>query len=105
MKTILSLDEWARKDHFHFFQQFEEPFFGITVNVDATRLYEASKEKNTSLFLLYLHCSLKAANETENFRYRIEGNDVIVYEQVNASPTINRPDVTFGFSYMDFHSS
>lgn len=46
-----------------------------------------------------------AANEVENFRYRIEGNDVIIYEKVNASPTINRPDGTFGFSYMDYDPS
>lgn len=26
-----------------------------------------------------------------------------MYDQVNASPTINRPDGTFGFSYMDYH--
>jgi chloramphenicol O-acetyltransferase type A len=28
---------------------------------------------------------------------------VLVYEQINASPTINRPDGTFGFSYIDYH--
>jgi chloramphenicol O-acetyltransferase type A len=105
MKRILSLDDWARKDHFHFFQQFEEPFFGVTVNVDVTNAYVAAKEKNVSFFLFYLHRSLMAANEIENFRYRIEDNDVIIYDKVNASPTINRPDGTFGFSYMDYDPS
>ncbi|HCL06048.1 MAG TPA: chloramphenicol acetyltransferase [Chitinophagaceae bacterium] len=103
MKTLLNIDNWNRKDQFRFFNQFEEPFFGITVQVDCTRAYQVSKENNYSFFLYYLHASLQAANETEPFRYRIENDQVYVYDQVNASPTINRPDGTFGFSYMDYH--
>ena len=105
MKTTIHIDTWKRKDHFLFFRQFEEPFFGITTEVDCTNAYKFCKQSNTSFFLWYLHSSLVAANETEPFRYRIEGDNVLLYEQVNASPTINRPDGTFGFSYFDYHRS
>lgn len=105
MKTIVDIDQWKRKDHYHFFRQFEEPFFGITTEVDCTHAYKACKEKNASFFLWYLHQSLVAANETESFRFRIDGETVWLYDQVNASPTINRPDGTFGFSYFDYHRS
>jgi chloramphenicol O-acetyltransferase type A len=70
--------------------------------VDCTKAYYTSRELETSFFLYYLYQSLAAANETEPFRYRIEGDDVIVYDRVNASPTINRQDGTFGFAYMDY---
>lgn len=103
MKTLLDIESWNRKDQFRFFSQFEEPFFGLTVHVDCTRAYHTAKENNYSFFLYYLHVSLKAANETIPFRYRIEDGLVYVYDQVNASPTINRPDGTFGFSYMNYH--
>jgi len=103
MKTLLDIESWNRKDQFRFFNQFEEPFFGITVQVDCTRAYHIAKENNYSFFLYYLHASLQAVNETEPFRYRIENDQVYVYDQVNASATINRPDGTFGFSYMDYH--
>jgi chloramphenicol O-acetyltransferase type A len=66
--------------------------------------YAAAKEKGVSFFLYYLHKALGAANSVEAFRYRIGGNEVFLYEKVNASPTINRPDGTFGFSYIDYHS-
>lgn len=105
MKTIVDIDQWNRKDHFHFFRQFEEPFFGITAEVDCTLAYKACKQRKASFFLWYLHQSLVAANETEPFRYRIEGDKVLHYSEVNASPTINRPDGTFGFSYFDYHRS
>ncbi|HNO01881.1 MAG TPA: CatA-like O-acetyltransferase [Chitinophagales bacterium] len=45
---------------------------------------------------------MKAANDVENFRYRIIENQVFEFEKVNASPTINRPNGTFGFAYMDY---
>lgn len=103
MKTSLNIETWNRKDQFRFFNQFEETFFGVTVQVDCTNAYRLSKEKAYSFFLYYLHASLKAANLIEPFRYRIEADKVYLYDVVNASPTINRPDGTFGFSYMDYH--
>jgi chloramphenicol O-acetyltransferase type A len=103
MKEIVDLDTWIRKDHFNFFNAFEEPFFGVTVDVDCTHSYQVAKEKNVSFFLLYLHQSLVAANEIEAFRLRIVGSEVWKYGQVNASATINRKNGTFGFGYMDYH--
>ena len=102
MPTVLDLQTWNRKDHFHFFRRFEEPFFGVCVPVNVTQAYHICKAQGYSFFLYYLHASLAAANQTRAFRYRIEGEQVLEYEVIHASPTINRPDGTFGFSYMDF---
>jgi chloramphenicol O-acetyltransferase type A len=102
MKQLITLDDWKRKEHFQFFSKFEEPFFGVTINIDCTLAYQQAKEKGNSFFLYYLYRSLKAANEIENFRYRIIDKEVYLFDQINASATINRPDETFGFSYMDY---
>lgn len=102
MKKLIDIDNWKRKEHFLFFSKFEEPFFGVTVKVDCTTAYLKAKEKNISFFLYYLFRALKASNEVENFRYRIIENKVYDFSTVNASPTINRPDGTFGFAYMDY---
>jgi chloramphenicol O-acetyltransferase type A len=103
MKQQLDIDTWIRKDHFHFFRQFEEPFFGVCVQANCTRAYAAAKEKGVSFFLYYLHAAMSAANAVEPFRYRISDEQVWVYDKINPSPTINRPDGTFGFAYMEFH--
>lgn len=102
MKQLITLDDWKRKEHFQFFSKFEEPFFGVTINIDPTLAYQQAKEKGNSFFLYYLYRSLKAANEIENFRYRIIDKEVYLFDQINASATVNRPDETFGFSYMDY---
>lgn len=104
MKKQLNLEEWVRKDHFHLFRQFDEPFFGVCVNIDCTKAYQVAREKSVSFFLYYLHCSLVAANETEPFRYRIHEDQVWIYDEVHASPTLNRPDGTFGFGYLDYYN-
>lgn len=102
MKKEIELTNWKRKEHFEFFSQFSEPFYGITVRVDCTEAYQKAKKKGYSFFLYYLHASLKAANSIENFAYRIVDGKVFHYDQVNASPTINRDNGTFGFSYMTY---
>jgi chloramphenicol O-acetyltransferase type A len=103
MKKKLAIEDWNRKEHFNFFSKFDEPFFGFTVEVDCTKGYENAKKNDCSFFLYYLHKSLMAVNQTKSFRYRIEENEVFEYETIQASATINRPDNTFGFSYIPYH--
>ncbi|GGG98748.1 chloramphenicol acetyltransferase [Pedobacter zeae] len=103
MKEKIDINNWIRKDHFNFFSTFEEPFFGVTVEVDCTATYQEAKENNLSFFLLYLHKSLLAVNRVEPFSYRIINGEVWKYDTVNAAATINRPNGTFGFGYLDFY--
>ncbi len=100
----LNLETWPRKEHFHFFKQMEEPFFGVTVTIDCTKAYEKSKAKNFSFFIYYLHKTLVAVNAIESFRYRISNDEIVIYDQINGSATIGRDDGTFGFSLVEFHA-
>lgn len=102
MKTKLDLNTWPRKEHFEFFSKFEEPFFGIVAHIDCTKAYETSKKNGVSFFLYYLHKTLSAVNAVENFRYRIENNEIFIYDRIDASATLTRDDNTFGFSLMPF---
>jgi chloramphenicol O-acetyltransferase type A len=104
MKQKLNLETWNRKEHFLFFKQMEEPFFGLTVAVDCTKAYQKAKELNFSFFSYYLHKTLVAVNKVENFRYRIIEDQVFIFDQINASATILREDKTFGFSLIEFDS-
>ena len=102
MKQKLNIETWNRKEHFLFFKQMEEPFFGVTVPIDCTKAYAKSKELGFSFFTYYLHKTLAAVNATESFRYRIIDNEVYLFDQIDASATILREDKTFGFSLMEY---
>lgn len=104
MKRRIDIETWERRDHYRFYGQFEEPFFGVCAEVDCTGAYLRAKAQGQSFFLTYLHDALAAANAIEAFRRRIEEGEVWVYEQVNVSPTIAREGGRpFGFSYMAYH--
>jgi chloramphenicol O-acetyltransferase type A len=101
----LNLATWNRKEHFEFFCRFEEPFFGVTTPIDCTIAYNEAKKANIPFFIYYLHKTLIAINEIENFRYRISGDEVLIYETIDASATIMREDKTFGFSLIPFYQN
>lgn len=102
MKQKLNIETWNRKEHFLFFKQMEEPFFGITVTVDCTNAYANAKQKGVSFFTYYLHKTLIAVNTIEPFRYRIFENEIYIFERIDVSATIMREDKTFGFSQIEF---
>lgn len=102
-KREIDIASWERYHQYQFFSRFGEPFFGITVKIDCTGAYHYAKENNLSFFLVYLHRALQAANSVKEFRYRITDKKVFLFNQVHASPTINRPDGTFGFAYLDYY--
>ena len=104
MKTLLDLENWNRKEHFAHFCRMEEPFFGVTVEIDCTKAYQTAKSLNTSFFIYYLHKTLVAVNAIENFRYRISEGKIYINDRVNASATIGREDGTFGFSLIEYNS-
>ncbi|MDH5367534.1 MAG: chloramphenicol acetyltransferase [Cyclobacteriaceae bacterium] len=100
---ILDIENWNRKEHYRFFSEYDEPFFGIVSEIDCTIAYQIAKENNYSFFAYYLHKSLCAANKIEEFKYRIDGDNVIVYDDIHASSTISRDDETFAFSHTTYN--
>jgi chloramphenicol O-acetyltransferase type A len=105
MKQKLNFETWNRKEHFLFFKQMEEPFFGLTTTIDCTKAYEKAKKLEISFFTYYLHKTLLTVNKIDNFRYRIIDDEIYIFEQINASATILREDKTFGFSLIEFNSN
>ena len=104
MKTILDLEQWPRKEHFEFFSTFDEPFFGVVADIDCTLAYQNARSNGISFFIWYLHKTLVAVNAIESFRYRINGDTVVIYDQIDASTTISRDDDSFGFSLIPFNA-
>ncbi len=102
MNTI-SIKNWNRREHFEFFSQFDEPFFCIVAHVDCSKAYNISKERGYSFFAWYLHKSLVAVNHIPEFKYRIEQDNIVVYDTVHASPTLGRDDGTFGFGFIEYN--
>ena len=104
MKRI-DINNWNRKLLFEHFKNFADPYFSIITPFDVSNAYEVSKLKNYSFFARYLHDCMKALNEVENLRYRMIDDEVVEYNIIHASPTLMRPDKTFGFSFVTYNEN
>ncbi|MCL5128055.1 CatA-like O-acetyltransferase [Algibacter sp. L4_22] len=100
---VIDINTWSRKQHFEHFSALTDPSFAVTIPFNVTNAYQASKATHTSFFTRYLHDCMRAINEIENFRYRIEDDKIVEYDVIHASPTILREDNTFGFSFVNYN--
>lgn len=103
-KYKIDTRSWKRRDHYHFFKQFDQPFFGITSSINCAAAWHYCKTYKIPFYLYYLHKSLMAANQIREFRQRMEQDEVVEYQQIAGSITVLRKDETFGFAYFDYHA-
>lgn len=104
MKTI-DLNTWNRKQHFNHFNALADPYFSVIIPFNVTKAYAYSKVNKISFFGKYLHDCMDAINSVENLKYRIENDEVVVYDIINASATIMRENKTFGFSFIEYNEN
>lgn len=102
MKEYIAIDSWKRKEHYQFFKDYQEPFFGVTANIDCTKAYQYAKDNNLSFFIYYMFQSLVAVNAIEEFRYRIEDDKVVCYDKIHCSTTALNANNMFAFAFMPY---
>lgn len=93
---------WKRSEHFQFFSSFKEPFFSVCAEVECTGLIRSCKEAGRSSTLSLWHGCLWAANQVDEFRYRIRDGVPVLYDKIHLSPTILRPDETFTIGFVPY---
>lgn len=102
MRTKIEIEGWLREDHFKLFNSFDEPYYSINVDIEVTRAYAKAKELGVSFYLYYMHCAITAINKHENFRLRSINNEVFLYDQIDVTHVVLRPNGTFGFGFVPF---
>jgi chloramphenicol O-acetyltransferase type A len=105
MKKVIDLENWNRKEHFEWFNKFDEPFFGIVSEIDCTIAYINSKKESIPFYHNYLYKSLVAVNLVPEFRLRIEDENVISYDKIHATTTLGREDNTYSMSFIEYYEN
>ena len=101
MRTI-DLQTWSRREHFNFFNSYDQPHFGMTANVDITAFYPFIKQHSYSFTIATIYMLTRASNAVPEFRYRIRKGNVIEHEVVHAGFTILINDDVFSFCVVDY---
>ncbi len=103
MAKYLDLKNWIRRDLFEFFVGFDKPYFNICTQLDVTNLLAAlSNRPGLSVSMAYHYFALRAANEIEPFRYRLEDRQVIVYDVIHGGTTVLLPSENFTLAYFEY---
>ncbi|HEV2834011.1 MAG TPA: CatA-like O-acetyltransferase, partial [Pyrinomonadaceae bacterium] len=103
MPSYLDLATWPRRELFEFYRNYDKPYFNVCLRLDVTSLLkELRKHPGVSVALTYHYIALKAANEIEQFRYRLRGDRVLVHEVINGGTTLMLPNETFTLVYFDY---
>jgi chloramphenicol O-acetyltransferase type A len=97
----LDLERWPRRPHFELFRHYADPFFNITAEVDVTQLCRYVDDFERSFFAASYFLVLKIANEIEEFRLRIRGDEVVIHDRVHGSCTVLNRDATFSFCFFE----
>jgi chloramphenicol O-acetyltransferase type A len=98
----VDLDRWNRRDTFHFFRNFDKPYFNVCVQLDVTNLVTLCRSTKTKSFLAYHYLSLRMANEIPEFHYRLRQDKVLIHEVVHGGSTLLMPNESFSFVYFDY---
>jgi len=86
---------WERKLHCDIFRNYANPRYDISFNLDITNFYTKVKQHNWSFTLAMIYCITQCANEIEEFRYRFEANDVVLYHSLDVSFTYLNKETDF----------
>lgn len=103
MYKPVDLETWNRKEAFEFFKDYEDPFFNVTVNIDATRLHQLCSAYGLSFAAACVFYSQKSVNSIREFRIRLIEGKPVEFERVEATQTVLQDDESFTFCYLGFN--
>ena len=86
MKKI-DISSWERKDIYAFYKDMDMPRYQMTFEIDVYWFYKYVKTNELSFYYSMMWLILKAMNQIENFRYRLKGDEVYLYDQIHPSFT------------------
>ncbi|WP_395668150.1 CatA-like O-acetyltransferase [Rhodoferax sp.] len=103
---ILDQNGWHRRATFLHFRAFEQPYFNLCTELDVTALKGfLAPLADKRFFLAYHYLALRALNSVEEFRHRLQGDDVVVHDTVHGSTTVLRSDDSFAFADLVLHDA
>jgi|SRR5215831_1409988 len=105
MSHYLDIEKWPRRELYNFFIGYTNPYFNVCCELDISKLKDFVTRRQIKISLALHYFALRAANETEPFRYRLQDDRVIVYDVINGGTTVLLPNESFAYAYFDYQRS
>lgn len=94
---MLDMEHFPRRAHFEYFSAMDNPYVGVTVEVDITGFLRRCREKEYPFFLTFLHTVGQAANRVPQLRQRILNGGIAQFDHCDTSHTVLCGDGTYAY--------
>lgn len=89
MKEI-DINNWCRRAQYYNFIKYTQPIFSIGTKLDVTNLVLFCKKNRLSFFSSFLYVVIKCMNAFTEWRTRIIGEKVVVFDKIHPSYIVLR---------------
>lgn len=107
---VIDVENWKRKIPYQNFIGYTNPIFSLATRLDVTDLYALCKKRGTSFFTDFTFIVTTCLNSIEEFRLRILGDDVVLYDAISPSYIVMSDEgvivtcrTTISDDYADFY--
>jgi len=103
MPGYLDIANWSRRELFQFFIEYSNPYFNVCTQLDVTKFVASvHAQPNVRVSTALHYVALRAANEIEPFRYRLQDDKIMVYDVIHGGTTVLLPNESFAYAYFDY---
>ncbi|HET9435392.1 MAG TPA: CatA-like O-acetyltransferase [Candidatus Limnocylindrales bacterium] len=96
------LARYPRRAHLEFYRRNPNPFYGVSFELDATRVRERARALDASTYAALIWAYHRALIGIDAFRTRLMADDVVLYDTLHVGMTLPAPDRTFTFATLDW---
>jgi len=99
------LQHYPRRAHLEFYRTNPNPFYGVSFELDATRVRSRARALGASTYAALVWAYHRALLGIDAFRTRLQGDDIVLYDTLRIGMTVPAPDRTFTFAPLDWDPS
>lgn len=96
------VEDYPRREHLEFYRRAASPTYGLTFELDATRLKKFLEGRGLSTYLNFSYFFLRAMQTVEVFRHRLVDGHVVLYDQLLPALAVPAPSGLFSFCALPY---
>jgi chloramphenicol O-acetyltransferase type A len=85
---VIDLGNWPGRKHYLWFKDYAHPYYAITSRIIITKFRKFLKDRDLPFFISFLYLIVKALNNIKEFRLRIDGDRVILFDCIHPAFTV-----------------
>lgn len=96
------VEDYYRQQTFDFFANYPDPYYSISFDLDATAIKAFAKASGDPVYRSLCYFFTRAMGRIEDFRYRLRGGDLVLYEELHIGMTVPAPGRRFSFVHLHY---